>query len=542
MNGFIVFFGAIILFCVIYFVFFYQPTPGTAGGSDGGSDMVTFTSINGGNVNNKGCPPVGKGSWCKSHLTDCASQNCGAGRIRSKSEVTDSGCVLSHRDMCQDVLTGLCDGTTTIPAIPYGIVPKDVGLGKPIESETPIVKSCKYDKRDFKTIDQLRFAKKFGLAGGGKRDQVLVDGDLDKIYGHVCGLPRESWRSCKTDLITGKEYKTCSNYSATGDAGELCTDWLVNVQNQNDPTLNSLADAGMRIYCTENPTCETCSCLNRNRNKTYRELSNSGFKETPDQCWWRPCKNDDVLRTTDLLDDSVCPKNICQTILNILDTGGDVDISDLQQNIDCDFSGYEKCAATQYRPKSADVNKIEACMDCTVCKSDEVELKPCTPDTNSTCGSTKCEDKSQYSPGDGKPCEPCRKCGEGEYVKTPCHDGNDTECAVTPTSCKEDEYTKIKDDYTTCTRCTVCDKTESPCTVDSDTVCAPTSCKQGEYTKIKGDYTTCTSCRYCDKVKTLCTVDSDTVCVKEETKKKWLLPLICIIFVIGIVYVLYFVI
>ena len=80
---------------------------------------------------------------------------------------------------------------------------------------------------------------------------------------------------------------------------------------------------------------EECDCVNRRSNPIYDIASTSISNSQMDSCWWKPCKDmNSFLVTTDLQEPN-CAGTICASEINVSDTGGNVDISDIKSNISC---------------------------------------------------------------------------------------------------------------------------------------------------------------------------------------------------------------
>lgn len=76
---------------------------------------------------------------------------------------------------------------------------------------------------------------------------------------------------------------------------------------------------------------------------------------------------------------------------------------------------------------------LNRCLPCTVCRTDQEEVSPCTITKNSIC---KCKKGTYCPPGD--PCEICLKCTTrcppDQVVQTPCNSTSDTQCGTPETA------------------------------------------------------------------------------------------------------------
>ena len=87
-------------------------------------------------------------------------------------------------------------------------------------------------------------------------------------------------------------------------------------------------------YCANYDTTD-CECINRTSSPTY--IAMKPANPIPDSCWWTACSNKGkFLVPSDLLNPD-CPDNMCQQFFQVEDVGGNVDISDLNNTINCTF-------------------------------------------------------------------------------------------------------------------------------------------------------------------------------------------------------------
>lgn len=123
--------------------------------------------------------------------------------------------------------------------------------------------------------------------------------------------------------------KGCSRLMSTGDGSDICRAWF---QGQS----NATKDAMIQSYCIHNNT-DDCKCINRANNDVYNAVKPG--KIINDGCWFTPCANASKFLVPSNLHNPTCPSNVCDVIYNIVEDR-DVDISDITNEVECDFSGH----------------------------------------------------------------------------------------------------------------------------------------------------------------------------------------------------------
>jgi len=188
------------------------------------------------------------------------------------------------------------------------------------ERENASTKTCVYKMTDL--VGTFADYKKWNPVG------MSEDGT-----DYLCSQPSEA--ECIIDPKTNKPFKKCSRMAATGEEGTICRHWL-------DKKTDDQKEEIMVDLCLNNPDFEDCACVNRSTDDIYKAVTSAvgGAKLVNDGCWWTPCKNKSrYLVPPDLDTPDTCPTSICQAVIEVVDTGGGVDIKNNTTNIDCDFSG-----------------------------------------------------------------------------------------------------------------------------------------------------------------------------------------------------------
>jgi hypothetical protein len=273
------------------------------------NDYINF-DINGGCYGKEGsyvktshgkCVTLFQGTSCSKNHFECSS---------------DSGCGLGHHALCQSKQPGFCNTLDTLPDESY----------LHDETESWNKKVCTYDKSVCDSISNYKLAVNFSA------DQVAgsISGtDMDKCTSHFCSLPATG--TCGIDPATGNPFESCSRFNALGYEGTNCKKWL---NNQTDAD----RDSAISNVCINNPDLGDCACERRIADKTYRTVVDGFLNPINDGCWWGTCKSPGVYLTTSELIDPTCPTDICQQIIDVDRTGGDVTISDLNTNIQCNLA------------------------------------------------------------------------------------------------------------------------------------------------------------------------------------------------------------
>lgn len=115
----------------------------------------------------------------------------------------------------------------------------------------------------------------------------------------------------------------------------LCRAWA-------DSSQHAFADGVIVDWCKVYPDSPVCTCLQREKDKGY--MSVQGLFPFSDGCWYLPCKDHEMfnrLSTYDLRHPKDCPVNICEQIINIVDSNN-IDLSNISMDIDCNASPKSK--------------------------------------------------------------------------------------------------------------------------------------------------------------------------------------------------------
>lgn len=244
------------------------------------------------------------GDKCRDSAFECGSDICGSFNENS-------------RESCQSNMKGLCRELTTLP--------DERRLVE--ETESRIAKTCKYNASICDTLDNYNQVRNFEEL---QQDGIVSPEDMDKCTSNFCSLPPTE--TCRTDPKTGKPFKSCSKYASAGTEGDICRTWLSEQSdNVKESTINNI--------CTKDSSLGDCACVRRTDDKTYNAVVD-GLLANPinDGCWWKTCRNTDIYLVPPSVNTDNCPLDFCQQIVNVVDTGRDVTIADLNTDINCNFA------------------------------------------------------------------------------------------------------------------------------------------------------------------------------------------------------------
>jgi hypothetical protein len=260
--------------------------------------------------------------------TDCLSltttPDCNGPRVSCGS--TSSCGFLGHRESCQDNQEGMCKstymGSGRLRDYPDG------GDNNVTETNNRLNKTCRYNKDICGTFDNYKlFAEFNSLQPKGS----ISTQDIDKCTEHFCSLPPTEGECMDDPENAGTPLKTCSRFATKGVEGEICNKWWARKSNDK-------RDEMITNICNNNPGFGDCACANRFSDPTYA-LVDDAMSSINDGCWWKKCKQTTkYLIPSDLIPEpGECPTEFCQQIIDVDRTGGDVTISDLNTNIQCNF-------------------------------------------------------------------------------------------------------------------------------------------------------------------------------------------------------------
>lgn len=173
---------------------------------------------------------------------------------------------------------------------------------------------CKYNLNMIDTITQLEaFRSMYG------ETEDFKHGVIKYCSGQATSM-------CPPDPYTGLPQYACSKLTTNGEDGIWCRNYVFKYPEMYDNI--SLT------YCANYDTTD-CECINRTSSPTY--IAMKPANPIPDSCWWTACSNKGkFLVPSDLLNPD-CPDNMCQQFFQVEDVGGNVDVSDLNNTINCTF-------------------------------------------------------------------------------------------------------------------------------------------------------------------------------------------------------------
>lgn len=189
-----------------------------------------------------------------------------------------------------------------------------IGLGP--NKENPLLEAtwdgtapnlkCTFDLDKIVTKDQVdKFKAKFGL-----------NNDVEAHY-------------CTQKVTTCPDgERECSRIFSTGEGSTECRTWF-------DAQPSEAKDAIMHNYCIRHNTSD-CRCVNRSIADSYRAMK--GAKSINDGCWFIPCANPSKHFVPSHLVKPTCPDKICQQLFDFMNVEK-INISDVKNDINCDFSG-----------------------------------------------------------------------------------------------------------------------------------------------------------------------------------------------------------
>ena len=201
---------------------------------------------------------------------------------------------------------------------------------------------CIWDLSKIDSVDQIsKYVSTFNPAAD--------DPEYAKIMTQFCAVKSTN---CLVDPTTNLKIGSCSRVTAhpSDPASGLCRNWFEGASNAE-------RDAFIYNVCsgdTENRA--ECKCYNRAGLVEYQAVANVvnvanggisfeqfhgelGGQPIEDGCWYLPCKKSSPAF---LVDSGVanprCPSQICQQIISASHTGGNVDIQNNQNILNCTFT------------------------------------------------------------------------------------------------------------------------------------------------------------------------------------------------------------
>lgn len=192
---------------------------------------------------------------------------------------------------------------------------------------------CRYELSSIRTTEDVQeWLNTFGPTGD--YNQVIMP--------EFCSKPEEDISTCAqytptsgTNSCTGG-LTGCSRLTSSSAAGKLCRDWA----SKN----RSLAFNAAGVFCAANTCAQDCKCYNRDKvDSIYIQLSEAGAAlPTKDACWYKPCQISSsflIPEDQNISGPSVCPTEICQQVINVLNNqGSSINIDVARQDISCTYS------------------------------------------------------------------------------------------------------------------------------------------------------------------------------------------------------------
>lgn len=174
---------------------------------------------------------------------------------------------------------------------------------------------CTYPTSTVKNAQDLSNFKS-NFSNNPNLEQV-IDRDVLPTF---CSVPSTS---CSEGV------SSCSRFHSTDEEGKICRAW--------DKRDHGAADVAKTTYCKNNPSSLECRCINRASDKIYQAIA--AKSNSPDACWFLPCKNPDTYLVPSTISLSTTCPNICQQINDFTSTdGANISIGELKQSIDCNFT------------------------------------------------------------------------------------------------------------------------------------------------------------------------------------------------------------
>jgi len=270
------------------------------------------------------------GNGCDAGICSCASSWYSCGNVYLTNAFgytyTPSG---------KDKLWNMQDCEFTCPDKPICSLPniEECLLGGNSQGEDPTFKAdwnvagklaCSYDLNKFDSANQIFLYKQ-------KFNPDPNDPEFFKLMTFFCS---QQSKNCLLDPVTQEQIPTCSCISASGkeENSEICKLWFNGLNQQNRDTV-------VNYICSKYPQNKECTCNNRFSDPIYNSIKTSlNFEGIEDACVYLPCKGGTPAYILNWKDaNPTCPQNVCQTIFNVNNTQGNVDISKNQIYISCPY-------------------------------------------------------------------------------------------------------------------------------------------------------------------------------------------------------------
>ena len=122
---------------------------------------------------------------------------------------------------------------------------------------------------------------------------------------------------------------SCSPIFSVSEIGDYCRDQFSKLTAGGRDTV-------MENYCLRHESSNECKCVNRALNTDYQKLKLGN--PYSDACWYIPCANRfQYFVPSEFNKTTKCPQNMCQIVYDISKVHN-VDIHDIENDINCDFS------------------------------------------------------------------------------------------------------------------------------------------------------------------------------------------------------------
>ena len=188
---------------------------------------------------------------------------------------------------------------------------------------------CIWDLTKIDSVDQIsKYYTKFKPSNN--------DPDYAKIMTKFCAVKT---KNCLVDPTTNIKIDSCSRVSSSPSdpANALCRNWF---EGASDSTRNAFI---YNVCASDTGNTVECKCYNRASLKEYQAVVNivqgSSAQPIEDACWYLPCKKSSPAYLVDSKNSTPkCPSQICQQIISASHTGGNVDIQNNQNILNCTFT------------------------------------------------------------------------------------------------------------------------------------------------------------------------------------------------------------
>jgi len=276
----------------------------------------------------------------------CSAFHCGSGtdvRFCTSGDITIAQ--KSCAPTCPDQPTCSRLNPATCPTFSSGAVTGSAAwTAIPGTQSTSLQKSvtCTYNTSDIisSTANVASWNTTFG-ANDSYNNTIMPDFCTQSssncpLYPTIAGAPVDSTLLTLTPTGSVAPIGTpasCSNFVDTGTAGQLCRAWA---------TANpDLANTAYQNYCLNSNTPD-CSCVNRALNSAYESIKSTlgdTVNAFNDGCWYAPCASSGLyLIPSDINSSNDCETQVCQQLQNIINNTGTVNIGDVSENINCQFT------------------------------------------------------------------------------------------------------------------------------------------------------------------------------------------------------------